>query len=95
MSEPGPTPPTPRVRVVVDRADAPRCGLAVGDAFVIDGSRLVGDGSPVCPLALSAVASVLAARQYPLPADDWLVRKPYLTCVHAEEGVVLRLEAAS
>ncbi len=36
---------------------------------------------------------VLGMRQNALPADDWLARKPYLTCPDATENVVLRLEA--
>jgi uncharacterized repeat protein (TIGR04076 family) len=39
------------------------------------------------------VLPVLGMRQNSLPADDWLVRKPYLCCPDATENVVLRLEA--
>lgn len=86
------TAPAPRLRVVVDRAESPRCGLRVGDGVVIDGSTIATDGHEFCSAALAAVAPVLAARQYPLPVDDWLVRKPYLSCPHAEDRVVLRIE---
>lgn len=92
MTERQLTAPAPRLRVVVDRAESPRCGLRVGDAVVIDGSTIATDGREFCSAALAAVAPVLAARQYPLPVDDWLVRKPYLSCPHAEDRVVLRIE---
>jgi uncharacterized repeat protein (TIGR04076 family) len=81
-----------RVRIVVDRADAPSCGIAVGDAVLVDGPNLSTGGKPFCPLALAAVIPVLGMRQSPLPTDHWLVRKPYLSCVRAEENVVLRLD---
>ncbi|MEU6539937.1 TIGR04076 family protein [Streptomyces sp. NPDC047000] len=85
-------PPAPRVRVVVDRADAPRCGIRTGDWVDVDGPGLSTRGRPFCPLALAAVLPVLGMRQNPLPADDWLVRKPWLTCPDARENVVLRLD---
>jgi len=86
-------PACPRVRIVVERADAPRCGIQVGDAVDVDGPGLSTGGKPFCPLALMGVLPVLGMRQNPIPADDWLVRKPYLCCPDASEGVVLRLEA--
>jgi uncharacterized repeat protein (TIGR04076 family) len=83
---------TPRVRVVVDRADAPKCAIAVGDWFEVDGSRLrTPRGKPFCPYAMSAVFPVLALRQGDLPADDWLARKPWICCPDATENVVMRL----
>jgi uncharacterized repeat protein (TIGR04076 family) len=85
-------PPTPRVRIVVERADDPHCGLRVGDFVDVDGPGLSTGGKPFCPLALMGVLPVLGMRQNPLPADDWLVRKPYLSCPDASENVVLRLE---
>ncbi|MGP2442691.1 TIGR04076 family protein [Streptomyces sp. JW3] len=81
-----------RVRIVVDRADAPRCGIRVGDWADVDGTGLSTRGRPFCPLALTGVLPVLGMRQSPLPADDWLVRKPWLTCPDADENVVLRLD---
>jgi uncharacterized repeat protein (TIGR04076 family) len=88
-------PEAPRLRVVVDRAAAPECGLAVGDSVLIDGPLMSTGGRPFCPLALAAVIPVLAARQYPIPADDWLARKPYLSCPNAVDQVVLRIEACA
>jgi uncharacterized repeat protein (TIGR04076 family) len=86
-------PPAPRVRIVVERADAARCGIQVGDRVDVDGPGLSTGGKPFCPLALMGVLPVLGMRQNSLPADDWLVRKPYLCCPDATENVVLRLEA--
>lgn len=89
------TPAASRLRIVVDRADAPGCGIRVGDSVDIDGPRLLTHGRPFCPLALSAVIPVLATRSTPLPVDHWLVRKPYLSCPRAGENVVLRLEVCA
>jgi len=85
-------PPCPRVRVVVERADAPRCSIAVGDSFDVDGSGLATDGKPFCAFALAAVVPVLGMMQAELPSDDWLVRKPVICCPDARENVVMRLE---
>lgn len=92
QAAPGFTAPAPRLRVVVDRAESPRCGLRVGDDVVIDGSTIATHGREFCSAALAAVAPVLAARQYPLPVEDWLVRKPYVSCPRADDRVVLRIE---
>lgn len=92
QAAPGLTAPAPRLRVVVDRAEDPRCGLRVGDGVVIDGSTIATNGREFCSAALAAVAPVLAARQYPLPVEDWLVRKPYLSCPRADDRVVLRID---
>jgi uncharacterized repeat protein (TIGR04076 family) len=86
------TAPAARLRVVVDRAVDPRCGLRVGDGVVIDGPTIATNGREFCSAALAAVAPLLAARQYALPVDDWLVRKPYVSCPRAEDRVVLRIE---
>ncbi|MBM7277464.1 MULTISPECIES: hypothetical protein [Gordonia] len=83
--------PTPRVRVQIDRADAPRCGARVGDYVVIDETGMSTNGKPFCPNALAAVLPCLGTRQMPLPADDWLLRKPYFLCPHVEENVVITL----
>ena len=81
-----------RVRVVVDRADDPKCTIAVGDSFEVDGSRLsTPGGRPFCPYAMAAVFPILALRQGDLPADDWLVRKPWICCPDATENVVMRI----
>jgi uncharacterized repeat protein (TIGR04076 family) len=85
--------PQPRVRVVVDRADAPRCGLALGDAFEVSGSSLtIPSGKPFCLYAMNAVFGVLASRLEDLPADSWLERKPWICCPDPTEGVVMRLD---
>ena len=86
-------PGTPRVRVVVDRADNPKCSIAVGDSFEVDGAQLtIPSGKPFCPYAMAAVFPVLGLRQGDLPVDDWLVRKPWICCPDAEENVVMRLD---
>ncbi|MBK6671863.1 MAG: TIGR04076 family protein [Actinobacteria bacterium] len=82
-----------RLRVVVERADQPACGIAVGDWFEIDGSRLRTPNGPFCPYAIAAVIPVLPLRQVDLPADDWLIRKPYICCPDARENVVMRIVA--
>lgn len=84
-------PASPRVRVVVDRAEPGGC-QQVGDSFDVDGSGLATDGKPFCPYALAAVIPVLGLRQSPMPADDWLVRKPYICCPEPSHGVVMRLD---
>lgn len=81
-----------RVRVVVERADAPRCAIAVGDHFDVDGSGLATGEKPFCAFAMAAVVPVLGMMQGELPADDWLVRKPFICCPDARENVVMRLE---
>lgn len=86
-------PPAPRVRIVVERADDPRCGIRVGDSVDVDGPGLSTGGRPFCPKALMAAVPVLGMRQGALPADDWLFRKPFVCCPDARENVVLRLEA--
>ena len=82
-----------RLRVVVERAAQPACGIAVGDWFEIDGSRLRTPNGPFCPYAIAAVIPVLPLRQVDLPADDWLIRKPYIGCPDARENVVMRIVA--
>ena len=85
--------PEPRVRVVVDRADNPRCGLELGDYFEVCGSTLtLPAGKPFCLFAMAAVFPVLASRLSDLPSDDWLERKPWICCPDPTEGVVLRLD---
>ena len=94
-AEPAPRvlPGTPRVRVVVDRADNPRCHIAVGDYFEVDGAELtIPSGKPFCPYAMAAVFPVLGLRQGDLPVDDWLVRKPWICCPDPAENVVMRLD---
>jgi uncharacterized repeat protein (TIGR04076 family) len=83
----------PRIRVVVDRADNPRCGLALGDYFEVAGSTLtLPAGKPFCLYAMAAVFPVLATRLSELPADHWLERKPWICCPDPSDGVVMRLD---
>jgi len=86
-------PAAPHVRIVVERADDPRCGIRVGDSVDVAGPGLSTGGKPFCPKALMAAVPVLGMRQGMLPADDWLFRKPFVCCPDARENVVLRLEA--
>lgn len=81
------------MRVVVERAENPRCGLAVGDHFEVEGPALtLPAGKPFCLHAMAAVFPVLGTMAEPLPADHWLERKPYICCPDARDGVVMRLE---
>lgn len=83
----------PRVRVVVERAESPRCGLAVGDAFEVEGSALtLPGGKPFCLHAMAAVFPVLGTIAEELPPGHWLERKPFICCPEARDGVVMRLE---
>lgn len=83
----------PRVRVVVERAEQPRCGLAVGDVFEVVGSSLtLPAGKPFCLHAMAAVFPVLGMATEQLPPDHWLERKPYICCPDARDAVVMRLE---
>lgn len=79
------------MRVVVERVDNPTCTIAVGDSFEVDGSRVRTPDGAFCPYAMAAVIPVLSLRQGDLPADDWLIRKPYICCPDARENVVMRI----
>jgi len=84
-----------RVRVVVEKAAEPRCGLKTGDFFEVEGSALtLPRGKPFCLYAMTAVLPVLESRQGELPEDHWLVRKPFICCPDPADGVVLRLDRA-
>lgn len=86
-------PPHPHVRVVVDRADNPRCGLQLGDYFDVVGPIVtVPSGKPFCLYAMAAVIPVLTSRLTNLPEDDWLERKPWISCPDPAEGIVMRLD---
>ncbi|GAA2245460.1 hypothetical protein GCM10009851_33470 [Herbiconiux moechotypicola] len=88
------SPGSPRVRVTVTRVDRPRGRTRVGDWFEINGSRLIlPPGQSFCPYALAAVFPVVVMRQGDLPADSWLVRKPYICGPDAEENLVMKVEA--
>lgn len=83
----------PTVRVVVDRADNPRCALAVGDYFDVVGSTIeMPQNKPFCAYAIAAVIPVLSSRLSDLPSDDWLERKPWICCPDPRDGVVMRLD---
>ncbi|MER6826092.1 TIGR04076 family protein [Streptosporangium sp. NPDC000563] len=83
----------PRVRVVVERADSPRCGLAIGDHFEVEGTALtLPQGRPFCLQAMAAVFPILESRLSDLPADHWLERKPFICCPDPADAVVMRLE---
>jgi len=88
------SPGSARVRVTVTRVDRPRGAAKVGDWFEVDGSRLIlPPGQSFCPYALAAVFPIVVMRQGDLPADSWLVRKPYICGPDAEENLVMRVEA--
>jgi uncharacterized repeat protein (TIGR04076 family) len=82
----------PRVRVVVDRADNPGCGLRVGDCFEVEGTHVtLPDGKPFCLYAMAAVFPVLGLRMSE-QQEDWLERKPWICCPDPADGVVMRLD---
>lgn len=90
----GVSPGSARVRVTVERIDRPRSAMAVGAVLEIDGSRMsLPHGGAFCPYSLAAVLPVVAMRQGDLPADSWLVRKPWISGPDAEENVIMRVEA--
>ena len=82
-----------KVRVVVERAFSPSCGLQVGDCFEVAGSsvRLPAD-KPFCLYAMNAVIPVLMSRLDDAPTQDWLRRKPFICCPDVADGVVMRLD---
>jgi uncharacterized repeat protein (TIGR04076 family) len=83
-----------RVRVVVEKVDEIRGAGRAGDTFEVDGSRLtLPDGGTFCPYALAAVLPIVTMRQGDLPADSWLVRKPWICGPDARENLVMRVEA--
>jgi uncharacterized repeat protein (TIGR04076 family) len=83
---------TARVQVLVERADNPRCGLAVGDYFEVEGSALtLPAGKPFCLYAMAATFPVLTSRLEDLPPGDWLERKPFICCPDPTDGVVMCL----
>lgn len=91
---PGISPGSERVRVTVERVDKPRSATRVGDWFEVVGSRLfLPDGKSFCPYAMAAVFPIVVMRQGDLPADSWLVRKPWICGPDAEENLVMRVEA--
>lgn len=87
-------PSCPTIRCTVVRVDQPRGVMRVGDRFEIRGSQLmIPPGRSISPDAFAAVATVIALRQTRLPADNWLVRKPFICGPDAAENLVLEVEA--
>ncbi len=83
------------LRVTVDRIEGRSvCGLAVGDYFeVTESSRIrIPEGKHFCLYALSAVLSLLPARQRPLEAADWLASDSFVACPDPDERLVMRIE---
>lgn len=70
------------------------CGLQVGDYFELtDSSRLrIPAGKHFCIYALSSVLPLLAAKQRPLHAHDWLERDALVACPDPEERLIMRVE---
>lgn len=94
MSAPAISPGSERVRVTVERVDVPKGAGRVGDSFEVHGSKLIlPDGGTFCPYALAAVLPIVVMRQGDLPADSWLVRKPWICGPDAEENLVMRVDA--
>lgn len=86
-------PGSERVRVVVEKIDEIRGAGRVGDSFEIDGTALtLPDGGTFCPYALAAVLPVVTMRQSPVPADSWLIRKPWICGPDARENLIMRVE---
>jgi uncharacterized repeat protein (TIGR04076 family) len=83
------------LRVTVERIEGRSvCGLVVGDYFdVVDSSRLrLPEGRHFCIYALQSVLPLLAAKQRPLAAGDWLERDSRVACPDPDERVVMRIE---
>lgn len=86
-------PGSERVRVVVEKIDEATGIGRVGDSFEINGTALtLPDGGNFCPYALAAVLPVVAMRQSPMPADSWLIRKPWICGPDARENLIMRVE---
>lgn len=84
---------SPDIRVTVIRIDKPRGTAKVGDWFEVRGSRMIlPPGQAFCPYALSVVLPIVTMRQNDLPADNWLVRKPFICGPDAEENLVMKVE---
>lgn len=86
------------LRVVVDRIEGRSvCGMSVGDSFSVTGSsRLtIPPGQHFCFYALSAVLPLLAAKQRPLAAGDWLATDCEVACPDPEERLIMRIETGA
>ncbi|OJV93563.1 MAG: hypothetical protein BGO47_06460 [Microbacterium sp. 67-17] len=86
-------PGSERVRVVVEKIDEMRGSGRVGDSFEVNGTALtLPPGGTFCPEALAVVLPIVVMRQSPLPADSWLIRKPWICGADARENLVMRVE---
>jgi uncharacterized repeat protein (TIGR04076 family) len=70
------------------------CGMQVGDYFELtESSRLrLPDGKHFCIYAINSVLPLLAAKQRPLAANDWLERDSLIVCPDPEERLVMKIE---
>jgi uncharacterized repeat protein (TIGR04076 family) len=83
------------LRVTVERIEGRSvCGLEVGDYFELtDSSRVrIPEGKHFCLYALSAVMTLLPAKQRKLPAGDWLEQDNLVACPDPEERLIMRIE---
>lgn len=70
------------------------CGLQVGDYFeLVESSKIrIPAGKHFCMYAFSSVLPLLAAKQRPLPAGDWMERDSLVACPDPEERLVMKIE---
>lgn len=83
------------LRVVVDRIEGRSvCGLAVGDSFEVRNSSevTIPAGKQFCMYAMGAVLPLLAAKQRPLAAGDWMAHDAEVACPDPEERCIMRIE---
>ena len=83
------------LRIVVDRIEGRSvCGLAVGDYFEVTNSSqlLLPEGRHFCMYALAAVLPLLAAKQRPIPAGDWMEIDTEVACPDVDERLIMRIE---
>ena len=83
------------IRVTVDSIEGRSvCGLEVGDYFdVVESSKLmIPDGKFFCIYALSAVMSLIPAKQRQLDINDWLERDVFVSCPDPDERLIMRIE---
>ncbi len=83
------------LRIVVDRFEGrPVCGMRVGDSFEVRHSSRVTipAGQHFCMYAMGAVLPLLAAKQRPLAAGDWMAHDAEVACPDPEERCIMRIE---
>jgi uncharacterized repeat protein (TIGR04076 family) len=100
-----PTPPEPleskegdlwNLRVVVEevKGNCPS-GMRPGDYFTLREGRLyIPAERHFCLYALQATLPFLAAKQRPLPEDDWLNRANFIICPDPKGNVLMRVDRA-